>query len=297
MSDYYWRPNYPIYPCGYDPNLDPQYYIKAADYRMRMPGAPRLFPTVGIYVEEVFKPVPERFPDVLVGDFGTIYSLHTGMKQNPIPFPGGYLGVRTFDTDICATRQVGIHRLVLMAHCFVPNHRELQGNHKDGNKRNNHLSNLEWVTAQENMIHASATNLIKHKYPEQMIRDICERLTVGMTPEQVAYDLGLEFTNEIKCLINTIRYRTGYKRITKDYPDMPGALHPRTNNGRRYTEEQIRRVCELLTQYKTAMAVYEVYKRKYNDEVSYTVIKALKSRNPINASYRAWKDIVDQYNF
>ena len=28
-------------------------------------------------------------------------------------------------------------------------------NHKDGNKLNNHLSNLEWITQKDNMIHSS----------------------------------------------------------------------------------------------------------------------------------------------
>ena len=34
-------------------------------------------------------------------------------------------------------------------------------NHKDGNKRNNHCSNLEWVTASGNMKHAVSLGLIK----------------------------------------------------------------------------------------------------------------------------------------
>lgn len=45
-----------------------------------------------------------------------------------------------------------VHRLVLQA--FNPNEEELEVNHIDGNKRNNNLGNLEWVTQKENVKHA-----------------------------------------------------------------------------------------------------------------------------------------------
>jgi len=52
------------------------------------------------------------------------------------------------------------HRMV--AHCFLgprPNLKH-QVNHIDGNKLNNHISNLEYVTNQENAIHASMLGLL-----------------------------------------------------------------------------------------------------------------------------------------
>ncbi|MCE8952144.1 HNH endonuclease [Bacteroides thetaiotaomicron] len=63
-----------------------------------------------------------------------------------------------------AIRQKGIyvgysvHRLVATA--FIPNPKRLpQVNHLDGNKLNNHVANLEWCDAYDNIMHAIRTGL------------------------------------------------------------------------------------------------------------------------------------------
>jgi hypothetical protein len=51
-----------------------------------------------------------------------------------------------------------VHRLIAIA--FVPNPRGLnEVNHKDGDKENNHASNLEWTTHSENLSHAHKNRL------------------------------------------------------------------------------------------------------------------------------------------
>lgn len=56
--------------------------------------------------------------------------------------------------------QLMAHRIV--ANAFIPNYKcKPQVNHIDGNKKNNNINNLEWVTGSENCRHAWKTGLSK----------------------------------------------------------------------------------------------------------------------------------------
>jgi hypothetical protein len=87
----------------------------------------------------------------------------------------GYLLV-TFSVDNTQSSQ-NVHRLV--ARAFISNEsNKPQVNHKDGNKQNNCLDNLEWVTASENMKHAyGELNVNHYKRKTTLIQSLTDRLT------------------------------------------------------------------------------------------------------------------------
>lgn len=70
----------------------------------------------------------------------------------------GYMVLHLKVNDVQTT--VRVHRMVAIA--FIPNpENKPQVNHKDGNKKNNCVDNLEWVTGEENIEHAFRTGLTK----------------------------------------------------------------------------------------------------------------------------------------
>ena len=71
---------------------------------------------------------------------------------------GGYLKCLLYRDGVRC--QVLVHRLVASAFLPLGRDDQTQINHKDGNKKNNVLSNLEWVSARENMQHACGAGLI-----------------------------------------------------------------------------------------------------------------------------------------
>lgn len=82
--------------------------------------------------------------------FGNIKSLKSNLILKPILQSNGYCHIGLHNGKPIQYR---LHRII--AKTFIPNpENKPQVNHKDGNRSNNNISNLEWCTASENQKHS-----------------------------------------------------------------------------------------------------------------------------------------------
>ena len=96
-------------------------------------------------------------PNYAVNEKGDVKNIKTERILKPVFTHNGYLRVNLNG------KLIRVHRIVALA--FIPTENEfLQINHKDGNKQNNNVNNLEWCTASENITHAHLTGLKKINY-------------------------------------------------------------------------------------------------------------------------------------
>ena len=90
-----------------------------------------------------------------VSDKGNIINVKSGKVLHTV-LQNGYVRVQLSTNGV--RKNYPVHRLVAMAFIENREHKPYV-NHKDGNKENNCVNNLEWVTAKENDSHARNTNL------------------------------------------------------------------------------------------------------------------------------------------
>ena len=111
-----------------------------------------------------------------------------------------------------------LHRLV--AEHFIPNPDNLpQVNHKDGNRYNNTVENLEWVSARDNVKHAYRTGLKSNhgelnpfrKLTKEQVKQIWALRHTKLTSRQIRDKLGLEVS---VAAVKAVRSGKNWRSVT-----------------------------------------------------------------------------------
>ena len=141
--------------------------------------------------KEIWKDVVDYEGLYKVSSFGRIWSVKTDRELNPSLSSGK----RYFTVVLYKNKQRKsklVHRLV--AESFIENlYNKPYVNHKDGDKINNCLENLEWCTQLQNVQHAKSNGIltrgetaINSKLTEAAVVDIKEMIRNGFSNKEIA---------------------------------------------------------------------------------------------------------------
>lgn len=168
-----------------------------------------------IKMNEEFK-ISKLYPPFAANALGQILNTKTNYIRTPTVGKIGYVVVGTRQGMYYA------HRIVADAWLPNPENKE-QVNHKNCDKSDNRVSNLEWVTSSENSVHAFENGRLVFngncgedsnltKYSESQIREVCELLMEGCRNVDISKRTGIS-----TAYIKNLKAKKQWKNITESY--------------------------------------------------------------------------------
>ena len=151
---------------------------------------------------------------------GDIYDHKLHKIITPYIDKKGYLSIGLYGerNGIKKSRAFSVHRLV--ATMFIENPENLpMVNHKDGDKQNPNVDNLEWCTSYYNNMHAISNGLRRSgedsplsKITNKTVEEVCELLELGWKNKDIANELNISYST-----VQNIRNRTCWKSISSKF--------------------------------------------------------------------------------
>ena len=174
---------------------------------------------------------------------------HNGLRDKPLSMSGGldkngYHIISLTHKKKKYTRKV--HRLV--AEAFIPNpDNKPEVNHINGNKIDNRICNLEWVTTEENTQLASINGLRQGSLSPEIVEYVCVLLSSNMySIEKISYLSGIDVKN-IQKILNKKTWKNISDRFdVSNYDKNKFSKDKRMISKIRYTKTQIHEICKYL---------------------------------------------------
>lgn len=199
------------------------------------------FNDVEFYPGELFLPITDRVvPQVYnyysISIYGRVWHNYLGKFISPGVNGAGYLFFMA-STEL-GPKPVQIHRAVMITFNYIENADLYEVNHKDGNKLNPFIGNLEWTTHKENVDHAYRTGLQKSgeehwnaSITNEQAVQICNLLQTGAQLKEIADIVGCSVT-----VVAAIKKKEAWTSVSQNYnfDSRPGRL---------FDENMIRNLC------------------------------------------------------
>lgn len=200
-----------------------------------------ILPNVDYYLGEFFIYAIDysgNFLPYYISNYCRIYSPHVNRLLSPFIDSGGYSRINIAKAS-GQTLFTGVHKLglqsfnpILETDLYVPGH-------KDGNKQNNFIDNLEWVTVSINtrraldmgLSNCKGENNSRSYLSNETVHQICKMLEQKVPMKDILNNIGYteygEERNKVAAIIRHIRRGQTYLEIGSQY-NIPGL------QGRRY---------------------------------------------------------------
>lgn len=153
---------------------------------------------------ETFEHIKDEFGNdtrYIISDFGTCINSDSGKEIKPISDKTGRKSLSLWINGKKTTKS--IPQYMFNAHSIHPSKGESQIDHIDGDKTNNYIGNLEWVTPSENVRRAYKLGVHSKnsKISEKDVYYICELLELGYNTNKVSQLSGISssIVSRIKC--------------------------------------------------------------------------------------------------
>lgn len=143
---------------------------------------------------------------------GKVYSNYSREFMKTHNDKRGYPRVHLSD-DSGKYHTLPIHRLVATKFIDNPEHK-IQVDHINGDKTDNRVDNLRWVSNLENAHAAIRTGLMKHAVftEEEDVHNVCQRLEDGDSIASIARDTGFSYT-----AIQAVKLGRNWKHVSSQY--------------------------------------------------------------------------------
>ena len=202
---------------------------------------------------EVF--VETEYKDFYISNNGRLVNFNRNTEYKTRVNHNGYLYF-TFQVNKKIYRKF---QHVLLAKAFIPNNNVQQKwiNHRDGNKTNNNILNLEWCTLAENNLHAFKTGLNKNygehnnfsKISKEQAISIIGKLNNGSKIDDISDEMGISkyiiksiYTNKSW---NNLKHLQKWKYTPREAP-------------KKLNEEQVLTIIDLLNKNYSVKYIIDV---------------------------------------